>query len=325
LSHQLPWELVRSIEPGTTERMTLRFSDHLLEGIEIPCIVVRGVNDGPDLAVVAGVHGGEYPGPAAAIRLARELDPASLSGNLVIVPVANQTAFWQRSAFVTPEDGKNLNRVFPGNPHGSFSQVLACRFFDAVVRPADTLIDLHSGDIFESLSPFSGFYDVEDEGLRKRSESIARAFDVPSICRYPAPSEDHGSLTSSAVHAGVAPVIVEVGGNGLLTEDDEQIVFDGLVNGLRAIGALEGQVQPTSPVWFEPVAGVEAGQDGLWRPEVALNQQVREGERLGVMMNQFGDVLAEFSAPSDGQVVFFMTCLPVSAGEPLVALGRPVS
>ncbi len=319
----MPWELVNSIDPGTSERTVLRFPDSALQDIEIPCVVVRGAGDGPKLAVVAGVHGGEYPGPAAAIRLSREIDPAALSGSIVIVPVVNQTAFWGRTAFVTPDDGKNLNRVFPGNPDGSFSEVLACRLFDAVVRPADALIDLHSGDIFESLSPFSGFYDVLDDTLRTRSESIAWAFDLPSICKYPAPPVDNESLTAAAVRAGVASVLVEVGGNGLLNTEDENAVFDGLINSLRAIGCLDEPVQPTSPVRFEPVAGVDADKDGLWRPEVSLDQQVQAGDRIGVLTDQFGDVLSEFTAPEDGQVVFFMTCLPVQSGDFLVALGRP--
>lgn len=325
MNQNAPWDLSATMQPGSRTRLTFRFPDELLRGVEIPCIVVRGAADGPRLAIVAGVHGGEYPGPAAAIRLSREIDPAALSGTVVIIPIANISAFRQRTAFVTPEDGVNLNRAFPGNQHGTFSQVLARRLFDAVVLPADTLIDLHSGDIFESLSPFSGYYDVADDNLRERSETIARAFDIPVVDRFPAPDESNESLTAAAVLAGKASVMVEVGGNGLLTEDDESTIFFGLLNALRAIGCLDEPVRPTSPQLYEPVDGANAPVTGLWRPEISLNQAVRAGERLGAITDEFGDELALIESPADGNVVFYMTCLPVSAGESLVALGRPIN
>ncbi len=324
MNQSAPWELLDAMPVGASQRLMLQFPDEPLRDIEIPCIAVRGVADGPSLAIVAGVHGGEYPGPAAAIRLSRELDPARLSGNVVIVPIANQTAFWNRTAFVTPDDGVNLNRSFPGDLNGSFSNVLAFRLFDAIVRPADALIDLHSGDIFESLSPFAGFYESSDADLCARSEAIARAFDVPIVDRFPQPDAANESLTAAAMLAGKASVIVEVGGNGLLTKADETTVFEGLLNALRAIGCLDEPVKPTTPTMYEPVDGADAPVGGLWRPAISLNQPVSAGDRLGVITDQFGDERAVIESPADGEVVFYMTCLPVAAGEFLVALGRPL-
>ncbi len=54
-----------------------------------------------------------------------------------------------------PEDGKNLNRQFPGDPNGSYSQILAHALFEQLIRPADFVIDLHGGDMTEALEPFT--------------------------------------------------------------------------------------------------------------------------------------------------------------------------
>ena len=38
---------------------------------EIPITIINGQNDGPTLLITAGIHGGEYPGIAAAMELGR--------------------------------------------------------------------------------------------------------------------------------------------------------------------------------------------------------------------------------------------------------------
>jgi uncharacterized protein len=123
--------------------------------VEVPYATVTGrAGAGPQLTAIAGVHGGEYTGMAALLRLVQQLDADRLRGSLTVVPVLNQPAFWSRSAFVVPADGKNLNRCFPGDPAGSYTDVLAHELFEAFIRPADVLLDLHAGDLPEALEPF---------------------------------------------------------------------------------------------------------------------------------------------------------------------------
>ena len=90
--------------------------------IEIPLTIINGAFDGPTLLVTAGIHGGEYPGIAAAMELGHSLDPQEIHGSLIMLHPVNIQGFWARREFIVPEDGKNLNRVFPGNPDGTFAQ-----------------------------------------------------------------------------------------------------------------------------------------------------------------------------------------------------------
>ena len=84
-----------------------------------------------------------------------ELDTSALSGRITAVPIVSMTSFRARTAFVVPEDGKNLNRCFPGSPDGTFSDVLAHHVFTELIAPSDVLIDLHGGDMVEALEPFT--------------------------------------------------------------------------------------------------------------------------------------------------------------------------
>ena len=93
--------------------------------IEIPITIINGAADGPTLLVTAGIHGGEYPGIAAAMELGGELEPEQLHGRLIMLHPVNIQGFWARREFIVPEDGKNLNRVFPGRADGTLSEKIA--------------------------------------------------------------------------------------------------------------------------------------------------------------------------------------------------------
>jgi uncharacterized protein len=139
---------------ATVDRHTLE-----LAGLTTPVIEVTGSADGPRLTVIAGVHGCEYAPMAAVRKWAAGLAGTDLRGSVRAVPVLNQTAFRARSPFVVPEDGKNLNRCFPGNPAGTLAERLAHATFSQLIMGSDALVDAHAGDLPEALEPFA-LYDA---------------------------------------------------------------------------------------------------------------------------------------------------------------------
>jgi len=161
------------------------------EPLEIPYARVNGrAGEGPRLTVVAGVHGTEYTGMAALMRLIGQLDPARLSGTLTVVPVLNQLAFWSRTPFVVPADGQNLNRAFPGDPAGSYTDVLAHELFEAFIRPSDVLLDLHAGDLPEALEPFCLY---EESPVEARARELALVYGTGHVVRWQARWRQQGS------------------------------------------------------------------------------------------------------------------------------------
>ena len=196
------------------ERRTIVFEHELLAGLAHPAFDARGAKDGPTLCLLGGIHGCEYSSIAAVTRFMNELDTTQLAGRIVAVPVVSMQSFERRSAFVVPEDGKNLNRCFPGTLDGTYTDVLARSIFDELIAPSDVLIDLHGGDQAEGLEPFA-LYVESDVGDRARA--LAVAFGLPYVVREPARAGALGGTTAAAAAAaGIPAVIAEAGGRGLL-------------------------------------------------------------------------------------------------------------
>src|ERR1700710_888304 len=189
-----------------------------LNGLEHPAFELRGAHDGPKLSLIGGIHGCEYSSIAAVTRVMRELDPAELRGTITAVPVVSMESFIQRTPFVVPADGKNLNRAFPGDRDGTYTDRLAHDIFTRLIEPADALLDLHGGDLVEALEPFA-LYAAEP------SRGIALAFGLPYVVGPPAPRA--GVPPTPAANAGVPAVIAEAGGIGQLHEPSVALLARG--------------------------------------------------------------------------------------------------
>jgi uncharacterized protein len=307
---------------GTVRRGNLRFSHPALAEWSWPYTVVRGAEDGPHVALISGVHPAEYPAIESNIRFTRNLDPSRLSGTVVSLPLIDVPAFLPRSPFVCPIDGKNPNRFFPGDPNGSFTEIMDDAIFRTVIAPADILIDLHGGDMVEALVPFSIYSVSGNEEIDSRSIEVGRAFGLPYlVASKPQPGGIGGTTAHAAAAAGVPSIIAEAGSSGLLTEPETQMMVDGIENALRSLNMLDGEVTSHDPVEIGQFSWLRSPAEGMWYPSVAVGEQVREGQNIGRIGNLFGDTLAEISAPHDG-VVLFITSAPAMPHDGLmIAVG----
>jgi uncharacterized protein len=307
------------------ERTTIRFEHELLDGLELPCLEATGKTDGPHLSLIGGIHGGEYSSIAAVIRVMQSLDPGELRGRITAVPVVSMSSFKARTAFVVPEDGKNLNRCFPGDPDGTFSDVLAHAVFERLIAPADALLDLHGGDMVEALEPFA-LYD--SSAVEDQARGLAISFGMPYIVRTRAGEAPIGGTTSAAAAAaGVPAVTAEAGGCGLLEEAAVQLLADGVVDALRRLGMLPGE--PRQPrddmrlvgrfVWLRSTGA------GWWEPSVRVGEEVAEGGLLGTVKDLYGDVLEEIRAPDAGVPLFITSSPAITADGLLLGLGADLA
>jgi predicted deacylase len=306
------------------ERRTIRFDHELLSEIELPCFEATGARDGPHLCLLGGVHGGEYSSIAAVVRFMQALDTSGLSGRVMAVPIVSMSSFRARTAFVVPEDGKNLNRCFPGSRDGTFADALAWHVFHELIEPSDALIDLHGGDMVEALEPFA-IYD--ESPVEDRARALALAFGLPYVVRSAtADAPVSGTTSSAAAAAGIPAVIAEAGGCGLLDEDAVQLHLRGLANALRRLGMLPGMPSPPGPgmrsvgrfVWLH------ARRAGWWEPDVRAGDERPAGSCLGTVRDLFGDVVERIEAPEEGVVLFLTSSPAVAAGGLLLGLGADV-
>ena len=290
--------------------------------IEIPVVLINGAEAGPTLCVTAAIHGAEYPCVEAAKRLAFSLDPGALRGQAIVVPIANPVAFRARSIYVTPLDGKNLNRQFPGKERGTFSEALAYWLFHEVMQRADYYVDLHGGDMIEALMPFGSWASTGDDAVDAAADSIARAFGIPYIVLPAASGSGIGGATHIAVaQAGIPAFLAEAGGQGILDARSVQILHEGL---LRVMASLD-MVEPSAPAVDAPSRftgwhWLRADVDGLYYPAVQVGDRVRAGQAVGKITDVFGETLQPVEAPGDGTVLFVVTSLAINTGDPLLAI-----
>ena len=113
--------------------------------VELPATMICGKKEGMTLLVTTQIHAGEYNGSAASIRLAREIDPEKLSGNILLFHCVNVTGFWQRKRRFVPEDRANLNANFPGKRNGTLGDQIAAWFVQEIFPHVDFIADLHGG------------------------------------------------------------------------------------------------------------------------------------------------------------------------------------
>ena len=307
------------------ERRTIVFPHERLAGVEHPAFEARGVHEGPHLALIGGVHGCEYSSIGAVIRVMNELEADELRGSITAVPVVSMQSFQSRSPFVVPEDGKNLNRCFPGSYDGSYTEVLARSLFDELIAPADVLIDLHGGDLVEALAPFTIYRasPVEDQ-----ARALAVAFGLPYVVRENPDTELGGMTTHAAAEAGIPAIIAEAGGAGRLELGAVTMLAEGVRNALRHLGMLPGPVVQREWGRMRAVGSfvwLRCGNAGWWEASVAAGDEVREADVLGCVRNLFGDVLEEIRAPDDGVVLFLTTSAAVGRDGLLLGLGRELA
>lgn len=284
----------------------------------LPMWLVNGATDGPTLVVTAGVHAAEYASIAAALDLGRSLDPRPLRGRVIVVPVMNLVSFAARSIYVSPLDGKNLNRVFPGNADGTGSEQLAHWVFQNVIARADYYIDLHGGDLIEALVPFTIFFRSGNAGVDEASLEMARTFGLSYIVS----SETAGATFSAASRAGIPSILAEAGGQGLWTGEHVGQLATGVRRVMTQLHMLEGGASPPLPTTIlEQFLWLRSEHAGCWYPGIAVGAEVRKGQELGQVMDYEGRVLQRAISPSDGRVLFIVTSLAINESDPLLAVG----
>jgi N-alpha-acetyl-L-2,4-diaminobutyrate deacetylase len=205
--------------------------------IEIPIVSVKN-GSGPTILFTGGVHGDEYEGQIAVSRLARTLDPATVHGQVIMIPALNLPAVLNDTR-LSPVDNRDLNRCFPGNPLGTFSEMLA-HFVDSVVLPhVDVSVDLHtcghSGD--SALS--TNMHYMSDKAVREKTMAAAAAFGAPFNVVFWGVDEG-ATLTTAVERRGILSIGTELGGWGRVNVEGVRIADRALQNIMKHFHLIEG-------------------------------------------------------------------------------------
>jgi hypothetical protein len=295
------------------------------QGTTIPFTVINGRERGPVLALVSGTHGMEYVPIVASQRLRAEIDPATLTGAVILVHVANMPSFLGRTIYYSPADGKNLNRVFPGKADGTLSERIAEAITREVIARATHVVDLHCGDGNESLRPYSYWITTGDPAVAEAGRAMALAFGLDHIVKdseRPLDAAASVYLSNTAITRGKPALTTETGGMGRVDEESIALLRRGVFGLLRHLGMQsDGPAPVSSAVWIERNEVLRAGSTGIFYAEVERGHTVAKGARLGRITDFHGKTVEEVRAPFDGEILYVVGTPPVSKGEPVAMIG----
>jgi uncharacterized protein len=241
------------------------------------------------------------------------------------MPVLNLPAFRTRTPFVCPVDNVNPNRVFPGDPNGSYSEQMTHALVNEFVAHADAWLDLHGGDIPEALVPFSICRGGNDQ-VDVRSKELAIAFGLPYVLAVNKPVQPAKGSSSYVAGAerGVPSVLAEAGGVGQLQDDAVQILVAGVHRAMAHLHMTNQSLPPArEPTVLTSFDWLYASYTGLFYPRIAAGDLVDKGQEVGTIGDLFGEQLATVIAPATGRVLF-LTMNP-SVQEKGILMGIGVS
>jgi predicted deacylase len=251
--------------------------------LQVPIASFRN-GPGPTVLLMAGNHGDEYPGQVAILNLWRELQAGDVSGQLILIPCLNPPAA-QAATRLSPLDGKNFNRCFPGNPVGTPSEILADYLTTVLFPLADVVIDLHTGGRSLTFLPTAHMHLVPDLSQRRAMLAATEAF-LTDVAFLYADVAGTGLLPVEAERQGKIVITTEMGGGEVVPASVHRLCQRGLRNVLVHCGVLKGELAVrTAPVrWVQALDREDyrfAPESGLYESCVDPGDSVSKGQTLG--------------------------------------------
>ncbi len=280
--------------------------------IDTPLYVSRGLEDGPTLALMAGMHGDEINGMEIVRRFLDSRLNQPGRGTVVCMPIVNVYGFLNFSRDVP--DGKDVNRSFPGTKGGSLASRVAFHLMHDVSPFIDYGVDFHTGGAMRTNYP-----QVRAVLKEKINADLAEAFNAPFT--IDSPFRPH-SLRQAAAKKG-KPIIVYEGGESL--RFDPQAIEEGMDGTLRLmkhLGMIDWAPEPKESnriIWNS--TWVRARHGGLFQASIKCGMLIEKGQWVGTLTDPFGEFKEQIKSPVTGYVVGLNNIPVVNAGDALLHIG----
>ena len=294
----------------------------------IPIISIRN-GDGPTVLLSGGNHGDEYEGQVTLMNLARNLDPTEIQGRIILIPMLNKPAAMAGTR-LSPIDGKNMNRAFPGDKDDDITGKIAHFVAHHIIPLADIVVDIHSGGSSMHFLPSVNMHDLEDQEQMSRMIEAAKAWGLPYVFIY----EDvagSGLLPSYAEGLGKITLGTELGSKSQFGPEMLKMAADGIHNLLVWAGIISAAPIDTGISDSEVVAGddtrdyIMAPCSGILEPLREMGDVVGVGEVIAVIHNPELIAAAPYEVRTETEgLIMSRRSNPLTAqGECIATLVRP--
>ncbi len=253
-----------------------------------------------------------------AVRTFNETNPEDLKGSLIICPVINTPGFQHGTLYVNPLDGKNMNRVYPGDKYGTISDKMIYVVLNELIRQCEWHIDLHGGEPTED----HGQYVIYAKGLGtkevdEKTHEMARHYLPNLIQATEGPSK--GNSSSEVCQLGIPSITPEAGALGAYRDADIQFHMKGVKNVMKWLGMLPEEGPPEEPMKDIPIVPgsnpLQVQHGGIFYPKFKAGDLFKKGELMAQVKDMFGKIVEEIHAPADGRVAIMFPKRVKIAGE----------
>ena len=297
--------------------------------VMIPTTVIAH-GKGPTVLVLGGNHGDEYQGQVAIMKLARELEPEQVKGRVIMIPSLNLPAA-RAATRLSPVDGMNMNRAFPGDAEGPVTSQIA-HYLRTVLFPiSDVVIDIHSGGRSMEFVPCAHMHLVPDREQRAKMFAAMLAWGT-EFCFIYADIAGTGLLPVEAENQGKLVVTTELGGGECIPASVHRIAQNGLKNVLVHVGALKGREQQRkAPAIITQATNREdyilAPESGIFEVTVDLGAKVKKGQIVGYIhhLERPDRAPEEIVAASSGYLITMRAPCLTQQGDCVAVVARQVS
>lgn len=294
----------------------------------LPLSIVKGNQDGPVFTIVAGIHGYEYPPIVATQELLKELDPAKVKGTIVIIPMASVASFYQRSPFVNPIDGKNLNNAFPGAPNGSLTEQIASWITKNIIPVSDVFLDIHGGDASEDLLPFICYYNNQSNTVKtQEAHQLSEASGMEYIVSYPyslTKTEPAKYAFKQAVQDDITALSIEAGKLGTVQAENVELIKSAVYNMLAHKGIYNKPIKKQSEEYtiVYDQHYIRVPETGFFYSTFKAGDKINKDQEVGYITDEFGKIINRVTSPINGVILYKVGTPPVNKGETLFCIGH---
>ncbi len=310
------------VRPGEVTRGRLPLMEYA-DGSEVaaPVIVVAGKTPGPVAWLISCGHGDEVGGALAMQRVAKALDPATISGLVILIPVANPPAF-QAMRRVNPstDDLIDFGEAFTGSARFATERI-AATYMGLWKEHADYVVDFHTGGDRFVQHPFV-IFTVTGTVPTERMEFLARQFGVPTLWRD-REKVFESDITINVPAMGVPAFLLEVGGGGVMERQQDARQAEFALSFLRGIDIDPGEpLRPESFRVIEKYSIITPSRGGFFYALVKPGDPVNKDTPLARIVNVYGDEVEVLRSPVDGAIVLGLNEFPaVATGSWVAELG----
>ncbi|AIT08516.1 hypothetical protein LO80_00045 [Candidatus Francisella endociliophora] len=284
----------KTFQPGETATLAMPLpSQYSCAPMYLPIKILNGVNEGPCMLLFGMVNGDEFNSIETINTLLENINPKNLNGTIVAVPVLNIFGLVHAVKHNPP-----LDDAFPGDENGSFMHRYAYRITQEIIKKVNFSIQIKTGAIDHEILP-QVYFNADDE----ESITMARAFQAPVIT---AVNMNQSSIRRIHQDLHIPFICYEAGEANKFDEEAINAGIAGIQNVMRKLNLLKDEefTQQVKPVVSEDTEWTVSDKPGILRTEIELGTRVKEGEKIGKLIDPFGNEESiHLRSPIDGIIL----------------------